>query len=512
MARLSAFAWIGNAAAVLFGNWGSVTEQANKAGCSRQTVYTHAQLVQEAVAEAQAGGPSRAELQQENQKLCEENKILWELLDGCIEFGEDKQQRFTATAAGMGLSLLQILALLRILLPKKSCPSRATLGRWVQSAGKRAGKLLETLDKLCQPIVVVLALDELFVRRQPILVAVEPHSMAWVVGVKSEKRDGPAWLKVLQPWQKLKRVVSDAGSGLQAAIRALQQTNVELEAGLDVFHSKYEASRVLRVKWSKVESLWVKAEQCDQEVKDCQQQGVDARGAAARARAAWDKAVAAFAQFEAEEEAWKQAASALELFRPAGQLNDEAWASEQLRQALSRLPGKEWAKVRRLLQEPRSLTFLKQMQRDLAEVEPNQELREALAKLWWLRRRRRHDELALKRALLHMAICAKMAGNWQEAYARVARVLYRTVRASSVVECMNSVIRMHQARHRTLTQALLDLKRLAWNCRSFVEGKRRGRCPYEHLGLKLPTYDFWELLQTDPSALEQVVSSLQLAI
>ena len=29
---------------------------------------------------------------------------------------------------------------------------------------------------------------------------------------------------------------------------------------------------------------------------------------------------------------------------------------------------------------------------------------------------------------------------------------------------------------------------------AFREGKRRGRCPYEHLGLKLPSYRFWDLL------------------
>ena len=74
-------------------------------------------------------------------------------------------------------------------------------------------------------------------------------------------------------------------------------------------------------------------------------------------------------------------------------------------------------------------------------------------------------------------------------------MLRQTVRASSAVECMNSVLRMHQSRHRTVTQGLLDLKRLYWNCRAFREGKRRGRCPYEHLGLKLPSYDFWNLLQ-----------------
>ena len=60
---------------------------------------------------------------------------------------------------------------------------------------------------------------------------------------------------------------------------------------------------------------------------------------------------------------------------------------------------------------------------------------------------------------------------------------------------MNSVLRMHQARHRTLNQGLLDLKRLYWNAREFRGGERRGRCPYEHLGLQRPSYRFWDLLE-----------------
>jgi hypothetical protein len=101
--------------------------------------------------------------------------------------------------------------------------------------------------------------------------------------------------------------------------------------------------------------------------------------------------------------------------------------------------------------------------------------------------------------------------DWREVYRRVARVLSRVVRASSAVECVNSVVRMHQARHRNLSQELLDLKRLYWNCRPFVAGKRRRHCPYEHLGLRLPTYDAWELLQMDPKELAQQVSTQELA-
>jgi hypothetical protein len=54
---------------------------------------------------------------------------------------------------------------------------------------------------------------------------------------------------------------------------------------------------------------------------------------------------------------------------------------------------------------------------------------------------------------------------------------------------------------------LLDLKRLYWNPRVFRGGKRRDQCPYELLGLRLPTCDFWELLRKDPAQLAQELST-----
>jgi hypothetical protein len=51
--------------------------------------------------------------------------------------------------------------------------------------------------------------------------------------------------------------------------------------------------------------------------------------------------------------------------------------------------------------------------------------------------------------------CQKLAACWAASYRRVSRVLRQTVRASSAVEGMNSVLRMHQSRHRTMTQELL---------------------------------------------------------
>ena len=164
--------------------------------------------------------------------------------------------------------------------------------------------------------------------------------------------------------------------------------------------------------------------------------------------------------------------------------------------------------------------LLDRLHRQLSVAEPDAERRAALVRLWWLRRQRPRGKSACGGGgaahvahLVQMQVCAGLGADWAEAYRRVARVLWSTVRASSAVECMNSVIRMHQARHRSLTQPLLDLKRLYWNCREFDEGKRRGRCPYAHLGLELPSYDLWELLQRprDDLKLPEELSTSELA-
>ena len=103
--------WIANAAARFTGPRGSVTQQAQQAGCSRQSVYDHAQKVDAAVEAEHGGGPTRAELIRENEALRRENTQLWEWLFQTIEFPLAKQQQFAVTAMAMGLSLSQTLRL-----------------------------------------------------------------------------------------------------------------------------------------------------------------------------------------------------------------------------------------------------------------------------------------------------------------------------------------------------------------------------------------------------------------
>ena len=525
MPRLPVLTWIGNAAAVLFGKHGAVAQQTNQAGCSRQAAYQHADKVQQAVADAQLPGPPRAALVHEVERLRDENQQLWDWLAEALEPPKAKQHQFAVTAAAMGLSLCQTLALLAILLPKRRLPGRATLGRWVQQTARKAGSVLALLDRACRSLVVCLCLDEIFCRRRAVLMGIEPHSLAWVLGAHAADRSGPTWAKALAAWPQVQDVAADGGSGIalgleltaakrhEEAAKAKTQP-LPLHVRLDVFHIRHDGAKALRGEWGQAQAVWEEAEQRERAKARFDKGGTDRRQFKRTVvEKAWAKATTAFAAACAKERAWQRAVAALSVFRPDGQLNNQQWAAAELRAASAQLTGRRWAKVCRQLLDERALTFLDRLHEELAAAEPRRGRREALVALWrWRRVGEGSEPSAAKkaRAVVADVVGTRLGRGWQKAYERVRRVRARVVRASSAVECVNSVVRMHQARHRNLSQELLDLKRLYWNCRSFVSGKRRGRCPYEHLGLKLPSYDPWELLQADPKKLEQELSTLGL--
>jgi hypothetical protein len=326
-------------------------------------------------------------------------------------------------------------------------------------------------------------------------------------------RKAATWDEQLMPFTRLEFALSDAAKGIAAAVaqraaaRRADPSALPLEHGLDVFHIAMEAHRVLARHWRRAEAAWEKAEGADAEVAGARRQGIDARGPARAARAAWGRAIAAFEQAERLESAWGRAAAALELFGADGQLNDRLRAAAEIAAALKDLTGPEWSKVRNFLTDSRSLAFLDRMHRRLEAAEPRPDWREAMAWRWWLRHGRVGPSDPITEVLRGAARGRVLDAEERASYRRVAAVLGDTVRASSAVECMNSVLRMQQARHRRMTQPMLDLKRLYWNCRPFRSGPRKDACPYRALGLELPTYDFWKLLHADPARLTQQLST-----
>jgi hypothetical protein len=328
-------------------------------------------------------------------------------------------------------------------------------------------------------------------------------------------RSAETWEKQLTPFDRLEFVISDAAGGISKAVSQLAQARGEdpraptLEHGLDVFHTTMEAKRVLTRHWRMTEAAWEKAEAADLEVARSKQQGIDARGLARAAHAAWGRATASLGQTERLEAAWGRAHAALDLFRADGRLNDRGRARAEIAEAVKELTGADWSKVRNFLNDPRSLSFLDRMQRRLELAEPRAEWREAMAWRWWLLHRRVVCSGPLMRLVRSVGRDRELDEEERASFDRVSAVLEDTFRASSAVECMNSVLRMQQSRHKQMTQPMLDLKRLYWNCHEFRSGPRKQACPYRVLGLDLPTFHFWTVLQTDPRQLTQRLSTAQ---
>ena len=182
--------------------------------------------------------------------------------------------------------------------------------------------------------------------------------------------------------------------------------------------------------------------------------------------------------------------------------------SAQLDEASQQLQGDCWNKVRRLLSDARTLSHLDRLTEQLTMAVSKPVLRDALTRLGYVNNYTRQAQgdagLRLRQlGVMEQVLCERLCPQWQSAYRRVDELLRHAVRASRAVACVNSVVRMYQGRHRHVSQGLLDLKRLYWHCHIFREGKRKGKSPYDLLGLHLPSSDWWQLLQMAPAELEQ---------
>jgi hypothetical protein len=284
--------------------------------------------------------------------------------------------------------------------------------------------------------------------------------------------------------------------------------------GLDVFHSQRELERVQRRQWQHAAHQMEVASKVDAKVAKLNHGGQDTRGVTSHAARAWRQAERLFDEAVQSEEVVEQIKAALLGFDADGHLLRRGEAQAQLDQASEKLSGSQWSKVRRLLRDDRPLSHLDRLEKDLAEVVPEPLLRESLRRLWYFSQRleqARAEEVGRLGSWVAMEqlLCDRLCAPWHDAYWEVEERLRQAVRASRAVEGVNSVMRMHQGRHRHVSQEMLELKRLYWNCRVFRAGKRKRRRPYELLGLPLPTSDWWQLLQMDPEELEQkIVNSI----
>jgi hypothetical protein len=343
---------------------------------------------------------------------------------------------------------------------------------------------------------------------------VEPESLCWVTGRMVQARDGVTWAEEFARLSALEAVVRDDGTGLGKGMkleRARRRAagRPDLDETLDVFHTLREGGRALRKTWGAATRALERADAAQKEFDDRARQGQSRQGHGAPLNRLWRQAERLWDQATAAEVAWKRARWAFEFFTPDGRLNDRAGAEAVVAAAWPHLGGAAWAKTRRLLLRRESFTSLDQVQDRLAGLGLEPEVLSALLDLEALRRQPWRLSAGTRGwALVRTVQLTKACGDWREEARRVRAVLRGVWRASSLVECVNSVARMQQARHRKMTQELLDLKRLYWNLRRFRIGRRKAQTPYGLLGLKVPDLSFWEFLKLTPEELRKKLSAM----
>jgi hypothetical protein len=342
---------------------------------------------------------------------------------------------------------------------------------------------------------------------------VEPESLCWLTGRLVEARDGATWAEEFARYPALEAVVRDDGSGLGKGVKLERARRREaglpdLDDSLDIFHTLREGGRALRTTWGVAARALERADTAQKELDRLGRQGQSRQGHGTATHRLWREAERAGDRAAAAEVAWKRARSAFEFFTPEGRLNDRAQAEAVVSAAMPHLSGVAWAKVRRLMLRRESFTFLDQVQQRLAELGLGLDVLSALLDLEGLHRQPWRLSAATRAwASVRTVQLTKACSDWPAEARRIRTVLRSVWRASSLVECVNSVARMQQARHRRMTPELLDLKRLYWNLRRFRTGPRRDRTPYSLLGLKLPDLSFWEFLKLTPEELRERLSA-----
>ena len=342
---------------------------------------------------------------------------------------------------------------------------------------------------------------------------VEPASLCWMTGRMVKARDGVTWAEEFARLPALKAVVRDDGTGLGKGVKLERARRraadlPDLDDSLDVFHTLGEGGHALRKTWGAATRALERADAAQKELDRRGRQGRSRQGHGAPMNRLWRQAERLWDQATAAEMAWKRARSAFEIFTPEGRLNDRAQAEAVVAAALPHLSGAAWAKTRRLLLRRESFTFLDQVQERLADLELDPDVLSALLDLEGLRCQPwRLSATTRAWVSVRTVQLTKACSDWRVEARRVRAVVRGVWRASSLVECVNSVARMQQARHRTMTQGLLDLKRLYWNLHRFRVGRRKGQTPYGLLGLEVPDLSFWEFLKLTPEELREKLSA-----
>src|SRR5262249_1599239 len=382
-----------------------------------QWIYREAAALRQALAAAQQ---EIDELRQQRRQADEQRAELALRLTQAVVLDAQKQEELACVGQARGVTLRDCRELVEVLIPGQTL-GVAELGRRTHAAGQRAGALLGVLDEVARTKVREAAADEIYVK-DPVLMIVEPDSLCWLSGRRSEAVSGEAWARELRQLPNLEEGMRDGGTGLAKGVALVNeqrhgQAHRLLTDQGDHFHALRAGSVGLHQAQRQASRALAAAEAADKQVDACARQGQSRTVATLRARHAWRRAEQAMDAGQQRQQVWQETRQALQLFTPDGTLNTRAQAEAVLAETLPQLPDSGFAKSKRQLQQPEMLNYLDRMQEQLAALPLAEEVKQAAVRQEGLRRRpdalqgANPQAAALRGVLLLCAVVLSKAGD-----------------------------------------------------------------------------------------------------
>jgi hypothetical protein len=491
---------------------GVVTQLAEEFRTSRRFVYDLAERVKDCLDWRPAGRRAQDHTQEDLARLRQRIRELeadCEQLSGQLAVERER-------ALGQRFRLLLELGLCPVSEDKIAHCLEAAFGSvgqvssgWVNGQLKRAGAAALSIMRkaeLCDSVKEA-AIDELFRHRQPILCVIDPRSLLATAPEAAENRKGETWQTVLEQYPNLEFVVSDQASGLRKGVNSCGR---EIAHQYDIFHIKREIRRWLRSQEARCYEQMEKTEQARRLLED-PRLGAGAQIQAAveysQKAAALDERLLAFDWTEVIVDYLDESLTAYDARRH--RIRSRADGEALIDEVVGLLRETRAINTKSLITmiegaRPGLFVFLKVAEEKLGRIDVRwRHVRgcrrtafNAIACAWHYHSRAHKSEKAQSAyltALLGLQYWSKRIENFADVARQIYEALDQVVRASSAVECFNSLLRPYISIKKHLSQEFLALIALYHNTRPL---KQRGnRTPLDLAGVDLGDNDWVRLIE-----------------
>lgn len=387
--------------------------------------------------------------------------------------------------------------------------SKRKIKKIIIDYSNKASELLKKLN--VEELIKNMAIDEIFCGKDVILTGVDLISMALVIHKAASSRDHKIWQETLSAFSNLETVSSDRASGIIKALKPISSINHQF----DLFHFKRDVHKKLRYlegqAYKKID-LEYRAQ-----AKLCKANRLEYISEYEKHK---QEAMQAIHRFDQAEKAIEIIDNALDIFDDEGNFCNVTKNLNSLRHGADLLEkvssDKKIQNLVAQIRDPRLGLYLKKLQDRILNIDirykpgtqsmPRQKILGTIASAWYWKqqksapvsscivgkqnrravREQKEKELLLKQMAVNFQLLQIQTAlaNFDEVSQQVTFALNNVFRSSSMVEAINSHLRLYQQVKKNLSKNFLSLIALYWNMHPFSDGKRKNKSPFQILGIQ----------------------------